>query len=164
MEPHFSSASFQKLWMELRGPLTDVMRPRKLEEMLSDLEKCKLGNDLHPYEFPTDLDSINRDLTICKIGEILENNKESSSRPDNEGNYAHVWSLFKNPLTSCFKVAQLSSLMDELAQCLPRFELAGIKYRVPSKMSEVKRDVVICKVDEILNESHNYDDIQHLGL
>ena len=158
MEPHFRSASFQQLWQELREPLTDVMRPRKLEEMLSDLDKCNLGNVVHPYEFPTDVDGINRDLAICKIGEILEKNTETSPYPENKGNYAHLWSMLKNPLTSCFNVAQLSSLMDELAQCLPRFELAGIKYEVPSKMSEVKRDVVICKVDEVLNTPYNYED------
>lgn len=158
MEPHFRSASFQQLWQALRAPLTDVLRPRKLEEILSDLDKCNLGNALHPYEIPTDVGSIKRDLAICKIGEILEKKTESSSAPDKEGNYAHVWSLLKNPLNSCFKGSQLSSLMDELSQCLPRFELAGIKYEVPSKMSEIKRDVVICKVDEVLNEPYNYDD------
>ena len=164
MEPNFRSASFQQLWQELREPLTDVMRPRKLEEMLSDLDKCKLGNAIHPYKIPSDVDSIKRDLTICKIGEILERNIESSSTSDHsEYTYTHVWSLLKNPLTSCFKIAQLSLLMDELSQCLPRFELAGIKYMVPSKMSGVKRDVVICKVDEVLNEPYNYDGLLGSG-
>lgn len=153
MEPHFKSASFQWLWQELRQPLTKVIRPRKQEEILSDLDKCKLklGNNLHPYEYPTDVDIIKRDLSICKIGEILEKNIESSSEP--EYSYAQIWSLLKNPLDGCFKVAQLSSLINELTQCLPRFELAGIKYKIPSKMSEVKRDVVICKVDEVLHLS-----------
>ena len=143
MEPSFRSASFQQLWQELREPLTNVMRPRRLEEMLSDLDECNLGKGLHPYEIPSDVDSIMRDLTICKIGEILEKNIESSSTSDHsEYNYTHVRSLLKNPLTTCFKIAQLSLLMDELSQCLPRFELAGIKYVVPSKMSGVKRDVL----------------------
>lgn len=166
MEPHFKSASFQQIWSELKGPLTNVMRPRKIEELLDDLEKCHLGNALHPYELPTDVDSIKRDLVICKIGETLEKNGESSSTEKSEGNkgdYAHIWSLLKQPLTSCFKVAELSSLMDELAQCLPRFELAGIEYQVPSKMSEVKRDVVICKVDEVFNEPYNDDDLSGSG-
>lgn len=153
MEPNFRSATFQQLWFELRQPLTNTLRPRKLEEMLSELHKCELGDKLHPYEFPTDIDSIQRDLAICKIGEILEKKVPASQR-----RCSHIWTLLKNPLTGCFKVARLSSLMDELTQCFPRFELAGIKYQVPSKMSEVKRDVVICKVDEILNESRSYTD------
>lgn len=165
MESQFRSASFQHLWLELREPLTNVMRPRKLEELLNDLEKCHFGNALHSYEFPTDADSIKRDLVICKIGEILEKNGESSpkDKSENKGNHAHLWSLLKDPLTSCFKVAELSSLMNDLAQCLPRFELAGIKYKVPSKMSEVKRDVVICKVDEVFNEPYNDDGLLGSG-
>ena len=155
MEPQFRSASFEQLWKELKQPLTDVMKPRKVEELVDELEKCKLGDPQHTYEYPTDVDSIKRDLVICKIGEILEENGEESS--EKKGNYAHIWSLLKDPLTSCFKVAELSSLMEDLRQCLPRFELAGIKYEVPSKMSEVKRDVVICKVDEVFNKPY-YDD------
>lgn len=151
MEPQFKSASFQQLWQELREPLTTVMKPRKVEELLTKLEQCKLGDAQHTYEFPTDVESIKRDLVICKIGEILEVNGEESSK--NQGNYAHIWSLLKNPLTSCFKVTELSSLIKDLRKCLPRFELAGIKYTVPSKMSEVARDVVICKVDDALNKS-----------
>lgn len=150
MEPQFKSASFQQLWQELREPLTTVMKPRKVEELLTELEQCKLGDAQHTYEFPTDVESIKRDLVICKIGEILEVNGEESK---NQGNYAHIWSLLKNPLTSCFKVTELSSLIKDLRKCLPRFELAGIKYTVPSKMSEVARDVVICKVDDALNKS-----------
>lgn len=151
MEPQFKSASFQQLWQELREPLTNVMKPRKVEELLTELEQCKLGDSQHTYEFPTDVESIKRDLVICKIGEILEVNGEESLK--NQGNYAHIWSLLKNPLTSCFKVTELSSLIKDLRKCLPRFELAGIKYIVPSKMSEVARDVVICKVDDVLNKS-----------
>ena len=156
MEPNFRSATFQRLWFELRQPLTDILRPRKLEEMFNELHKCKFGDKLHPYEFPTDIDSIQRDLSICKIGEILD--KKTPSSPRSQRGYSHIWTLLKNPLTGCFKVVRLSSLMDELTQCFPRFELAGIKYQIPSKMSEVKRDVVICKVDEILNESRSYAD------
>jgi len=151
MEPQFKSASFQQLWQELREPLTNVMKPRKVDELLKELEQCKLGDAQHIYEFPTDVESIKRDLAICKISEILEVNREES--PKNQGNYAHIWNLLKNPLTSCFKVSELSSLMKDLRKCLPRLELAGIKYVVPSKMSEVARDVVICKVDDTLNKS-----------
>ena len=160
MEPNFKSASFQQLWSELKAPLTVVMRPRKVEELLTDLEKCHLGNTLHGYEIPSDLDGIKRDLVICKIYETLEKNAETSSGEksnDNKREYAHIRNLLKQPLTSCFKVAELSSLMNELAQCLPRFELAGINYQVPSKMSEVKRDVVICKVDEVFNKTDDND-------
>lgn len=158
MEPNFRSASFLRLWQELRKPLTDVIRPRKLEEMLGDLDKCKHDNVQDVYKFPYDVDNIQRDLTICKICEILVKETESSSAPDHNGsNYVYMWSLLNNPLTRCFKIARLSLLMEELAQCLPRFELAGIKYKMPSKMSEVKRDVIICKVDELLNEPFGYD-------
>ncbi|XP_068718522.1 uncharacterized protein [Montipora capricornis] len=160
MEPNFKSASFKRLWQKLRQPLTDVLRPRKLEETVDELYKCKLGDDFHPYEFPTDVDAMQRDLSICKIGEILEKDiLSSSSLPRRARNYTHIWNLLKNPLTGCFNVARLSTLMDELAQCFPRFELAGIKYKVPSKMSEVRRDAVICKVDEILNLSQDYENI-----
>lgn len=155
MEPQFRSASFQQLWQELKEPLTNVMRPRKVEELVTELERCQLGDPQHTYNYPTDVDSIKRDLVICKIGEVLEENGKESSQ--NQGNYANIWSLLKDPLTSCFKVAELSSLMDNLRQCLPRFELAGITYKVPSKMSEVKRDVVICKVDEVFNKPYNDD-------
>ncbi|XP_078371849.1 uncharacterized protein LOC144655470 [Oculina patagonica] len=156
MEPQFRSASFQQLWQELKEPLTSVTRPRDVEALVAELEQCQLGDPQHTYEYPTDIDSIKRDLVICKIGEILEDNGEGS--PENQGNYAHIWSLLKDPLTSCFKVAELSSLMEDLRQCLPRFELAGITYEVPSKMSEVQRDVVICKVDEVLNKPYDDDD------
>ena len=33
-----------------------------------------------------------------------------------------------------------------------------MKKDVVSEVSEVKRDVVICTVDEVLNTSYNYDD------
>ncbi|XP_022797144.1 uncharacterized protein LOC111335497 isoform X1 [Stylophora pistillata] len=161
MEPNFKSATFQQLWSELKEPLTVVMRPGKIEDLLTELQKCNLGNTPHGYEIPSDLDGIKRDLVICKIYETLEKNEETSSAEKskhNKGDYASIWSLLKQPLTSCFKVAELSSLMNELAQCLPRFELAGIKYQVPSKMSEVKRDVIICKVDELFNKPHVDDD------
>lgn len=156
MEPQFRSASFQQLWQELKEPLTNVTRPRDVEALVTELQHCQLGDTQHTYEYPKDIDSIKRDLVICKIGEILEEKGEGSL--DNQGNYAHIWSLLKDPLTSCFKVAELSSLMEDLRQCLPRFELAGITYQVPSKMSEVQRDVVICKVDEVLNKPYNDDE------
>ena len=46
-----------------------------------------------------------------------------------------------------FNVARLLTSMDELAKCFPRFELAGIKYKVPRK------------VFEVLKLSRDYDDI-----
>ena len=97
-----------------------------------------------------------RDLPICKIDEILEKDTESSSSlPRRAKNYTH-WNLFKNPLSvdrplrMRVNVARLLTSMDELAKCCPRFELAGTKYKAPSKVLEV---------DEILNLSRNYDDI-----
>ncbi|KAK2556057.1 hypothetical protein P5673_022067 [Acropora cervicornis] len=86
MEPNIRSATFQRLWFELRQPLIDRLRPRKLEEILSELHKCKLGDKLHPYEFSTDIDSKQR-------------------------HYSYTWTLLKTPLTGCFKFARLSSLI-----------------------------------------------------
>lgn len=58
-------------------------------------------------------------------------------------------------LISCFKVIELLLLIKDLRKCLLWFELVGIKYIVLSKMFEVVRDVVICKVDDVFNKFFN---------
>lgn len=75
-----------------------VMRLRKVEEFLIDLEKCYLGNILYGYEILLDLDGIKRDLVICKIYEILEKNVEiffGEKFNDNKCEYVYIWNFFK---------------------------------------------------------------------
>ena len=160
MEPQFKSASFLQLWHALKGPLTDVMRPKKIESLLSDLKRCDLSDAISQYALPSDIDNIKRDLVICRIGETLHPNDTefSISKESRKKNYAVLWKLLKDRLSRTFQMADLSLLMSALWRCLPRFELAGIQYNVPSRMSELQRDVLICKIDHVFNEARGDDD------
>ena len=158
MEPQFQSASFSQLWHALKLPLTNLFRPKSSEKLSQDLRTCLPNDKRDSYRYPTDAGHIKRDLIICRIGEILDHVTGSGSGSDSathEQSFSQLWNLLKEPLTHSLLIADLSKMIEELLPCFPRFELAGIQYKLPSRMSDIQRDVVICKVDELFNELYN---------
>lgn len=152
IEPQFRSGSFSQLWHALRNPLTDFFRPRSPEFLTNELEKCLYGNTSRSNrsELSESLDGIQRDLIICKIGQILDGRQSEEKAFSSRPNLKQLWELLREPMTPLL-IADLRTMVKELAQYASRFEMAGILYQLPGKMSEIRRDVVICKVDDVFN-------------
>lgn len=145
IEPQFRSGSFSQLWNALRVPLTDFFRPRSPSFLIEELGNCLYGNSsrFNRSEISDSIENIRRDLIICKIAQILDGRQ---SRP----NLKELWGLLRGPMTPLL-IADLRTMVRELAQYASRFEMAGIFYQLPGKMSDIRRDVVICKVDDVFN-------------
>ncbi|KXJ28437.1 uncharacterized protein LOC110248176 [Exaiptasia diaphana] len=145
IEPQFRSGSFSQLWNALRVPLTDFFRPRSSSFLVEELDKCLHGNTtrFNRSKLSDSVENIRRDLIICKIAQILDGRR---SRPS----LKELWGLLRGPMTPLL-IADLRTMVRELAQYASRFEMAGILYQLPGKMSDIRRDVVICKVDDVFN-------------
>lgn len=153
IEPQFRSASFAQLWHALRLPLTEFFRPKSSDNLLAELVSCLYGNTtkmIPQSKLPEFIEEVRRDLIICKIGEILDANKTQKTKLSGRPVFHQLWKVLRGPMTPLL-VADLRTMVRELAQYTSRFEMAGIQYQLPGKMSEIRRDVVICKVDDVFN-------------
>lgn len=134
-------------------PLTEFFRPKSPDYLLEELEKCIYGNNntrLNRSKLSNSIDDIRRDLIICKIGQILDGSKSEEKAFSTRPSLKQLRELLRGPMTPLL-VADLRTMVRELAQYASRFEMAGILYQLPGKMSEIRRDVVICKVDDVFN-------------
>lgn len=159
MEPQFRSASFSHLWHALKEPLTRVFRLRGHQDLLFKLDKCSSPHKSYSVNVKRTLQSnhetAKKALIVCKINEMLSygtNSDKSDIDITNTINFKLLWQLLYKPLTELLSTRNVSTLLQEIKRYNSRFELAGINYRYPTKMSDVMRDVLICKLDDILNE------------
>lgn len=162
IEPQFRSASFAQLWHALRLPLTEFFRPKSSDYLLSELVRCLYGNatNMNPQsKLPELIEEVRRDLIICKIGEILDANKTHKTNLPGRPVFHQLWKVLRGPMTPLL-VADLRTMVRELAQYTSRFEMAGIQYQLPGKMSAIRRDVVICKVDDVFNALYDTNAIE----
>jgi len=152
IEPQFRSGSFSQLWNALRVPLTEFFRPKSSNYLVEELGECLYGNAtrLNRSELSDFIEDIRRDLVICKIGQILDGSKTEGETLSTKPTLKQLWELLRGPMTPLL-VADLRTMVRELAQYASRFEMSGIRYQLPGKMSEIRRDVVICKVDDVFN-------------
>ena len=155
MEPQFRSASFAHLWHALKQPLTCAFRPRSLEESLHELKECLSPHNFSRKKFGLQInqETVKKPLIVCMIHKMLSHGHHSDkSETIRNMSFNLLWQLMSRPLTELLNTGNVSILMQEIKRYSSRFELAGISYNYPTKMSEVMRDVLICKLDDILNE------------
>ena len=155
MEPQFRSASFSHLWHALKEPLTHVFRPKSLQELFRELQECadQKPNIKTMKLLQMNQETVKKALIVCKIHKMLSNGTQPD-KPITDSNLSFklLWNLLRNPLTELLNTGRVSALMQEVSRYNSRFELAGINYEHPTRMSDIMRDVLICKLDDIFNE------------